>query len=699
MSTRGIYGLSGSGLDIDSMVKVGMTTKQSQYDKMYKEQTKNAWIKDAYASLYSDLTTFNSTTMSNYKLSSKTSPMNTSSSAATVATATANADASVMTHTVNVTELASNAYLLTRDTITRGNTSASASKSIYLKDVLFDSATQESLKTAMQAPGFDPSTSLLTLEVADGQEETSHKKTISFSYEDILGSNQTLNDLVSRMNSAGVNIRASYDTANDTFSLYQKSGGKDNKILLSVMQDGSQAAANGKTLINNLNLAQAEQSADAAGNLTSTLSAVTFGTHQGTGEIGGDATSYESGTTVAATDVLGGLFAAAGGADHSAAFTITRDGHTASVNLADVMSDDVTTLVSTINAAIGAAGGMDLQAVHDTTTGRIAIQNTDGSNASNISFGVDSAAQSNAAANGRALLNSLQFVSDKKLTADTTGIDVEGKSAKAVIDGKEYTSDSSKILVAGVSYTLQAKGSTSVSVTQDTDKLIENVKQFVTDYNKMLDKLNTMYSEKQYSDYQPLTKSQEAAMTQDQITKWNEKAKSGLLYHDSRIGKIISSMREAIYTPVDSVDSKYNTMMSIGITSANNQGHLQLDEDKLKKAIADDPNVVRQLLSSTGEVTGADGTTATNYKSEGVVNRISDAMYSNLKSMKQYAGDSTEVDDGSSLGTLMKALQTKMDNFKTLLEDFEDALYKKYDNMETAIQRLGTSMNYITGGQ
>ena len=40
MSTRGIYGLSGSGIDVDSMVKVGMMTKQSQYDKMYKQEVK-----------------------------------------------------------------------------------------------------------------------------------------------------------------------------------------------------------------------------------------------------------------------------------------------------------------------------------------------------------------------------------------------------------------------------------------------------------------------------------------------------------------------------------------------------------------------------------------------------------------------------------------------------------------------------------
>ena len=78
-------------IDVDSMVKVGMMTKQSQYDKMYKQEVKNEWLKEAYSDLYSDLNTFNTTTLSSYKMSSKTSPMLASSSASTVATATANA--------------------------------------------------------------------------------------------------------------------------------------------------------------------------------------------------------------------------------------------------------------------------------------------------------------------------------------------------------------------------------------------------------------------------------------------------------------------------------------------------------------------------------------------------------------------------------------------------------------------------------
>lgn len=563
MSTRGIYGLSGSGIDVDSMVKVGMMTKQSQYDKMYKQEVKNEWLKEAYSDLYSDLNTFNTTTLSSYKMSSKTSPMLASSSASTVATATANADAASMSHTVNVSALASNAYLLTKDGITRSNTTASTS--IYLKDVLFTADEQ----TVLQNSSANGSDTLLSFTISDGSGDSAKTATISFTYDDVFSSNQTFNDLVSKINASGVNIQASFDNTNNAFSLYQKTGGTANQINLSVATDGSDSAKNGAALINKLDLHSVTSSTDSSGNITSSL------------------------------------------------------------------STDAVTLST------------------DTTKG-------------------------------------------------TASYSVSGKSAQATIDGKSYESDNGKVTVGGVTYTLSAIGSTTVSVSQDTDTLVKNVQSFVDDYNKMIDALNTKYYEKQYSDYGVLTKSQESAMTADQITKWNEKAKSGLLYHDQTLGKIISSMREALYTPVDSVDSNYNTMMSIGITSSTDQGHITLDTDKLKKALAADPDCVRQLFASSGDVTttNADGTTTTttDYDKEGVLNRISDALHTNLKTMKSYAGSSTETSDGSTLGTLIENLKTKMSDFKTQMDAFENALYDKYDAMETAIQQLSTQLGYITGG-
>lgn len=689
MSTSGIYGLSGSGIDVDSMVKMGMLTKQNEYDRLYKKEVKYEWRKEAYADLYSNLNTFNQSTLSTYKLSSTTMPMGTSSADSKVATASANANASAMSHTVNVTELSSNAYLLTKDKIDRANTSTSASSSIYLKDVLFTADEQKDIQNKMKADGFDSSQALISFTFADGTEADSTTSTISFTYDEIFNSGQTLNDLSSKLNSAGANIKASYDSTNDAFSLYQKDGGSANQIILSVAQDGSTASANGKKLIENLNLAAVKQTTDASGNITSSLEAIAFNTYTGTSTIGGSDTTMETSVKMAATDKLSTLFKT-NGSSSSAEFTV--NGKTITID--DVTSATVSDLIDKINnAGAGVTAALD-------TTGQLKLTSDD--NTTKITLGVASSDTTDAAANGRSLINGLSFDSNNKLAADTYGQTASGTSGKVTIDGKEYSTDTGKVSVGGVTYTLTAKGSTTVTVTNDTDKLVENVKKFVEDYNTMLDKLNSLYNEKQYSDYDVLTKSQENGMTADQISKWNEKAKSGLLYHDQTLGKIISNLREAIYTPVDSVDSQYNSMMAIGISSSTDRGHLQLDEDKLKTALANDPDCVYQIFASSGDVTttDADGTTSTttDYDKEGVMNRISDKLFSGLKEIKSYAGTSTETSDGSSLGTLILNLQTKMSNFKTMMDSYESALYKKYDAMETAIQQLSVSLGYITSG-
>lgn len=689
MSTSGIYGLSGSGIDVDSMVKMGMLTKQNEYDRLYKKEVKYEWRKEAYADLYSNLNTFNQSTLSTYKLSSTTMPMGTSSADSKVATASANANASAMSHTVNVTELSSNAYLLTKDKIGRANTSTSASSSIYLKDVLFTADEQKDIQNKMKADGFDSSQALISFTFADGTEADSTTSTISFTYDEIFNSGQTLNDLSSKLNSAGANIKASYDSTNDAFSLYQKDGGSANQIILSVAQDGSTASANGKKLIENLNLAAVKQTTDASGNITSSLEAIAFNTHTGTSTIGGSDTTMETSVKMAATDKLSTLFKT-NGSSSSAEFTV--NGKTITID--DVTSATVSDLIDKINnAGAGVTAALD-------ATGQLKLTSDD--NTTKITLGVASSDTTDSAANGRSLINGLSFDSNSKLSADTYGQTASGTSGKVTIDGKEYSTDTGKVSVGGVTYTLTAKGSTTVTVTNDTDKLVENVKKFVEDYNTMLDKLNSLYNEKQYSDYDVLTKSQENGMTADQISKWNEKAKSGLLYHDQTLGKIISNLREAIYTPVDSVDSQYNSMMAIGISSSTDRGHLQLDEDKLKTALANDPDCVYQIFASSGDVTttDADGTTSitTDYDKEGVMNRISDKLFSGLKEIKSYAGTSTETSDGSSLGTLILNLQTKMSNFKTMMDSYESALYKKYDAMETAIQQLSVSLGYITSG-
>lgn len=286
-----------------------------------------------------------------------------------------------------------------------------------------------------------------------------------------------------------------------------------------------------------------------------------------------------------------------------------------------------------------------------------------------------------------------------------------GSNANVNIDGKNYDLDTNVKTVAGVTYTFNSPtevGKTAtVTVNQDTDTIVDNVKKFVEAYNTLLDSLNSKLSEERYSDYKPLTKEQESEMTEEQIKKWNEKAKSGLLYHDSNIRSIVSDMREALYTPVDAVDSKYNSLSAIGITTTNTKGHITLDEDKLRTALADDPDCVYQLFASDQDSAYISGTTSTNklssyekksdYRNTGVANRLYNLMGTHMSSLESYGGVSTSTDDQSYLGKLIANMQTRMDAFKTMMKSYESKLYNKYDAMEVALSKLGTQLSYITG--
>lgn len=589
MGANGIYGLSGSGLDIESLVKMGMMNKQNQYDKMYQTQLKQTWVKEAYNTVYTDVKAFKES-MSTFKMQSNMSAMQATSSNNDVVSVTANGAAAAMNHKITVEQVASNAYLMTANgkKIERANTSAA--NSAYLKDVLFsgdatkttvDGQTSYLVKngTTGKNDTFKGSDVAISIEVQDSDEVDSDGKPVThkveFTYDQIFGDNKTLNDLATAFSNSGANVQGGYDNVNDSFSLYNKTSGSANKIGLKATNETS------KELLNKLHLA-----------------------------------SY--------------------------------DGQ---------------------NNTLGSA---------------------------------------------------ITFETDKMNVAAT------GTNAKATIDGKTYESDTNKLNVANVIYNfngVSAKNAdgtyqaSTISVSQDTDKIVDNVKKFVETYNTLIDSLNTKYREEKNTDYKPLTKKQESEMTESQINKWNEKAKSGLLYHDNNIYSIISDMREALYTEVDAVDTvltdargnkySYNSMSSIGITSSTNQGHITLDEEKLKKALTEDPDCVYQLFASDQDSTYISGSTNKNqsdtytsksdYLNTGIANRLYNSMTTNIRNLESYAGTSKETDDESYLGKLITNMNTKMTSFQTLMKSYESKLYKKYDAMEVALSKLGTQLSYITG--
>lgn len=541
---RGIYGLSGSGIDVESLVKVGMMSEQKKYDRIYKKEVETEWRKEAFADVYSAVNTFRSS-MSDMRLSSRTKPMTATSSLSDAVTATANANAGVMSHTVEVTQAASNAYLMTASGQKVARTNTAAPTSVALKDVAFAGGTMPA--------GMTSTDTALSFKLSNGTGTTE----IKFSAEEVFTKNLTLNDLAKRINNArfidsdgkksALNITASYDAVSDAFSIVNTKSGSDNKVSLSV-DTGAPSATYTTALLNNLKLGQ----------------------------------------------VSGGSI--------SAPLSFTISGTTAKLEAA-------------------------------------------------------------------------------------------GANASVKVDGRTYTNlQDNKLQVNGVTYTFKKATPVGtpaqVTIAQDQDKLVENVKKFVEDYNKLLDDLHGRYNNNKYPDYGVLTKEQEAGMSREQVDKWNERAKSGLLYRDGYLRSIISDMRDAVTNRVGSAPGRYNNLAAIGITSKDQSGHLKLDENKLRTAIAAEPDAVNQIFSHTDD--------DDNYGDNGVATRLAERLGKRMESLKSHAGITADKSDRSELGKLIENYEKQMSDFKQLMSSFENQLYKKYNAMEEAISKLSSQFGFFS---
>src|SRR5699024_10783660 len=114
----------------------------------------------------------------------------------------------------------------------------------------------------------------------------------------------------------------------------------------------------------------------------------------------------------------------------------------------------------------------------------------------------------------------------------------------------------------------------------------------VEKYNEVIDLLNGSQQEERYRDYPPLTDEQKKEMTDDQIEKWEEKAKSGILRGESVISSGLFDLRQSWYASVDT-DGAYDVITQIGIKTSNRYmdgGKLGIDEQKLRKALRENPD-------------------------------------------------------------------------------------------------------------
>lgn len=290
----------------------------------------------------------------------------------------------------------------------------------------------------------------------------------------------------------------------------------------------------------------------------------------------------------------------------------------------------------------------------------------------------------------------------------------KGKDASVEIDGITVTRSTNIFTLNGVTYTLlkESTDEQTVTLTQDVANVYDNIKKFVDKYNEILAKINGELSEKYDRSYLPLTDEQKSAMSEEDIKKWEEKAKTGILKNDPILSKIVSDMRRALSTTVAGESA---ILSSIGITTGNyeEKGKLIIDETKLKSAIANNPDTVMNLFmkqSATHPFYSRSATASersVRYNESGLIQRLSDILEDNISTFRDsngkkgillekagITGDMSEF--SNTLYTELQGYDRSLATLTDRLIEKENNYYKKFANLEAYINKMNTQSSWLT---
>lgn len=286
---------------------------------------------------------------------------------------------------------------------------------------------------------------------------------------------------------------------------------------------------------------------------------------------------------------------------------------------------------------------------------------------------------------------------------------IQGKDANIIIEdskGGVYThkGDCNTVTLDGVTFKFNGEIPTDgikVTGTKDVTKTKEMVVNFFNDYNKLMEKLNTLTMEKRDRSYSPLTDEQKKEMSESEIKLWNERVEKGQLSRDSDLSRIINSLKSAMTTMVDGIDIN---LEDIGVKPVSDYGGVKngtftIDENKLTTALEEDLDKVIRLFTAT-PTDSKNLTSAEKNSKSGIAQRLKSILYDetmtvSARLLKKAGYEGTTTVANNELTKSIEKYERKMEDMEKAFSKKEQALYSKYATLETMMNQLNSQQSYL----
>lgn len=697
-----------SGMDTEAIVKELMSVQSLKKSKVTKAKTKLEWKQTTWADLNTKLMKLYNDFVSKMQLESTYMTKKTSISDSSKASVTANSKAANGSYTMEITHIATAQYLT-------GAKIGAESEDAKLVDI---------------------NSELLNKEI----EITNGDKTVKFA----VTADSTLKDFTNALKDAGLN--ANYDATQKRLIISSKESGFDNAFTIktsgltdsevqarSDLKDAigysSMSSANKKLVNAAMETLQTSAVGDEYNSALDTLAKASYETKKSTSNTA--ATNYVRAKLYSekyaekeqeAADSLkekyynedGTLKTGKTEDDYKKEVAEKADTETTAYVNKEITGSDAKLQID--EAVFTGKTEDDINALGDKAVaayykdGAVAFDPMEGVDEESVKKDISDAVSAyasipptdrNQAASGD-VLNSLGIADISKAADGMISVDgtapadmalIKGSDSEIILNGAKLTSSTSTVSVNGLS--IELTGLTkkdepiTFSVSNDVDGVYDSIKSFLKEYNEVMKEMNTLYNAESAKGYEPLSSEEKEAMSDDEVKRWEDKIKGSLLRNDSTLNGIIQSMRSAMTTSVE-YDGKKYSLSSFGIMTSTDwtEGgllHIYGDKDdsvysgqadKLKKALTEDPDAVIATLTGV----------FSNLK-----NTMSQKMAGNkLSSALTFYNDIKMKED-------MRSYEKEIKEWEDKLATMEEAYYKKFTAMESALAKLQSQQSSLAG--
>lgn len=247
----------------------------------------------------------------------------------------------------------------------------------------------------------------------------------------------------------------------------------------------------------------------------------------------------------------------------------------------------------------------------------------------------------------------------------------------------------------------------SFSAAADVDAVTEKVKTFFEDYNKLVTEVYNQLTTRSDSSYGPLTDEQKAEMSETSIENWETKAKQGILYNDSVIRDLNSTL-EGFLTQLMGSGIKYQDLEKIGITYDESWGGgastIVFNESKFRSAMETEPELVSDIFTGTGKTGGVGLAKTVENMFTPYATRIASKNRGSGSDKGSYGRLIEEAGSEKVPTSVMnnfiydqiKEMNKKIETLQAQLKTKQERYIKQFTSMETLINQYNSQSSYLS---